>query len=869
MDPSIIRLLEDDEDESMHSGADVEAFTAALNRDIEGNNSSLNQPFDSESRALSKGSNSPSQHQYGHWQASDQGNSLPQQIQHHGEKLHISQRESSHHVSGSDNQCCPESHLEHDKKQFLPEKMSIDQQLQSAANPLQFVDNKQIKFSEQNSSHFPPTLEGARHPVSQKNKEQQFNNQQRAAAPQLNNSIQWITPASIPFQQMIQNLQPHVDKDRYMQLQAVFSKLKSQEMTKENFLRVCKSIVGDQMIRQAVQQVQMQVHVPAGRPINMNQLSQIQVPSHQSQIQGSTGQIQADASISNIDTNAQTPQEIENKRELQTARKLLQQMQFPPASFSMYGSTSSFRSHAYPNPSQVRQPTFTQGVSSTKSGGSEPMTMVNIPRCELQNASNEKKRLQAGTVSHSTSQHQIPISWQSTNIPNKDQRTSSSPSISHVKQELFDQDSQPSLKPYFIVSQSLSISSVHTVQGNPNIVPVKYEKQEGKTAKFGFSESTSLSAPPPVSRPSAIQAGPTAQMQVRNLSATVAGTSPPNKPVTGHKKPLEFQGSSQLQASKKQKPSGSGALLDQSIEQLNDVTAVSGVNLREEEEQLLSAPKEDSRASEATRKFVQEEEDRLILQKEPLQNKLMEIMSKCGIEGMGDNVERCLSVCVEERLQGLINDMIRFSKQRIDIEKSRHQFVITSDIERQIVAMNQKAKEEREKNQAGEAEKLCNYNDAEVNVGQDADKDEGRSKTQKINKEEDDKMRTTAANVAARAAVGGDDMLSKWQLMAEQARQKREGIVDGPFGCQHGRTSAKLLTNVGSTSRGQGARKKGTSASMSGGMRMHGRRPGAMSHPEIERILSTKDLIATLEREPQMSKSTLIFRLYEKMGSAQ
>ena len=37
-------------------------------------------------------------------------------------------------------------------------------------------------------------------------------------------------------------------------------------------------------------------------------------------------------------------------------------------------------------------------------------------------------------------------------------------------------------------------------------------------------------------------------------------------------------------------------------------------------------------------------------------------------------------------------------------------------------------------------------------------------------------MRTNAANVAARQAVGGSDMLSKWQLMAEQARQKREGF---------------------------------------------------------------------------------------------
>lgn len=37
-------------------------------------------------------------------------------------------------------------------------------------------------------------------------------------------------------------------------------------------------------------------------------------------------------------------------------------------------------------------------------------------------------------------------------------------------------------------------------------------------------------------------------------------------------------------------------------------------------------------------------------------------------------------------------------------------------------------------------------------------------------------MRANAANVAARQAVGGSDMLSKWQLMAEQARQKREGL---------------------------------------------------------------------------------------------
>lgn len=117
-------------------------------------------------------------------------------------------------------------------------------------------------------------------------------------------------------------------------------------------------------------------------------------------------------------------------------------------------------------------------------------------------------------------------------------------------------------------------------------------------------------------------------------------------------------------------------------------------------------------------------------------------------------------------------------------------------------------------------------------VGGDKEKDEVRSKSVKVlkiirfqascisathkgslvlynlliclqaNKEEDDKMRTTAANVAARAAVGGDDMLSKWQLMAEQARQKREGGMDGASGSQGGKdVSRRSLSTSGRNSK--------------------------------------------------------------------
>ncbi|QHN92910.1 MAG2-interacting protein [Arachis hypogaea] len=87
---------------------------------------------------------------------------------------------------------------------------------------------------------------------------------------------------------------------------------------------------------------------------------------------------------------------------------------------------------------------------------------------------------------------------------------------------------------------------------------------------------------------------------------------------------------------------------------------------------LHLGPKEDSRVSEATRRAVQEEAERLILQKIPLQKILFEIMFKYGLKGVNNDVERCLSLCVEERMRGLISNLIRMSKQAMTMALSRH-----------------------------------------------------------------------------------------------------------------------------------------------------------------------------------------------------
>lgn len=281
---------------------------------------------------------------------------------------------------------------------------------------------------------------------------------------------------------------------------------------------------------------------------------QNQVPAGQSHIQGSISQMQADASLSTINNNSHNCQEIEARTELkgmhanqslsnvgnvkkpegeipkappQAVKRSLQQMQLPQASFSMYGSTNNIHARPYSSPCavaavvslksqtqtpQMRQAPFISGMSSTKMGIAQPMNIVNVPRRELQNAANETKRLQTGPLSHQTSQPQKPAAWQPANIPNKENRSSGFPLMSCVKQEVFDQDLQPQSKPQLALSQSTSIGSMHADQGITNHVPVKFERQEGKTTKPGFCMSNSTPQASQVPGPGAIQTGTTAQV---------------------------------------------------------------------------------------------------------------------------------------------------------------------------------------------------------------------------------------------------------------------------------------------------------------------------------------------------------------------
>ncbi|XP_012068247.1 transcription initiation factor TFIID subunit 4b isoform X2 [Jatropha curcas] len=911
MDPSssIMKLLEEDEDETMHSGADVEAFQAALNRDI-GGDVSNSQPSDP--AVLFHETNQTPNQPFPNWQTTiqDDNSNGPRQQQQVQQSSVV--EELKQHASAAENQHILNDATRESSHFSLNQKQQKDdvQQGQTEQVPvqtptttgMQISDRNPMPISEPNKMQNPDT-------ELQYMKVQKMGNQQTLGMEQPGNLKNQSN--QIPFGLLLPALKPHLDKDREMQLQTIFNKLRKNDIAKDQFVRHMRNIVGDQVLRRAITQLQSQ---PGP---NQSQL-QSQALARQNNVRipvsagaASVVQVQADSRFRTAENNAHKSHEVERKPDshgIQVSQipsssasivkqerewssipvpghsKPQQPVHFPQTTFSTYGSNtgaypysgtnvntsgSSMKVQAHDLQQMVQISHQTMGA--TQIGGSaQTMNMISVPKFERTNSVTDPSRVHSGSISqyaNKSAGQQVTASWQATT--NKEQNSSPFSSANYVKQEPGEQAAEQHQKSQLPNSQGVSATTIE--QGNTVPGNLKDESSEKlQSSKVGFSTPTGI-LPSNSASPSIVtQLDPNAQVGSRVPSASASAginiRTPPKKPSIGQKKPLEALGSSPPMSSKKQKVSG--AFLDQSIEQLNDVTAVSGVNLREEEEQLFSGSKEDSRVSEASRRVVQEEEERLILQKTPLQKKLAEIMVKCGLKNINNDVERCLSLCVEERMRGLISNLIRLSKQRVDAEKSRHRTIVTSDVRQQIMKMNQKAREEWEKKQS-EAEKLRKVNEPEGDneVEGDKEKDDGRVKPVKANKEEDDKMRTTAANVAARAAVGGDDMMSKWQLMAEQARQKREGSTEATSGPQSAKDSRKPPSTAGRNMKDNQEPEKRSPAAASRPVRKFGRNQGIVPQNRVARSISVKDVIAALEREPQMSKSTMVYRLYERTRS--
>ncbi|KAF7079646.1 hypothetical protein CFC21_083849 [Triticum aestivum] len=626
---------------------------------------------------------------------------------------------------------------------------------------------------------------------------------------------------SIPFNMLIPILQAHLDRDKDMQLQSVWAKLRRNEVHKDDFLRVIRNIVGDQMLKQAAHKVFAQMQAQAQR--NNNQGNANQHPSSSLASTAASGSAKLPDQLVRMPTPPNQGHKSQGSSSPQN---------FVPLS----GTQMQSSMHYFAHDNSIQKPDV-KGVHAVPNR--PPGMSLPIP---LQTSN---KQLQPTEIQQASQQL-----YGTTNTPQSYPRpTSGSMPLRPQSQA---PETRPPFHPHGRIPAKIGTVPTHpTMQQNASARPMQQNK-DIKNNAYNPSANTKQGSEPAGKARQVGPGGPSAKSQGKQAAPKTS--TPPaarTKKSGGQKKSLETAGSAPPPTSKRQKTAG--AFQEQSIDQLNDVTAVSGVNLREEEEQLLSAPKEESAATEAARRIVQEEEENLFLQKGPLLKKLAEIVLKSNLKNADADVGRCLSM---ERLRRFISTLIRVSKQRTDAEKTGHRLVITSDVGRQILQMNQKAKEEWDKKQAETDKNKKQTEDGSSGGAElEKEKEESRPKNAKPNKEEDDKMRTTAANVAARQAVGGSDMFSKWQLMAEQAKQKR---APAP--------RPSHASGKGSAERSEASKRSHLAAFGTGGTERQGKGSFANRHSHgPQRTVSVKDVICVLEREPQMTKSRLIYRLYERL----
>lgn len=752
----------------------------------------------------------------------------PQAAEHEGSSQ-TSEQAGQQHMDAADHLSQPnlvtgesisENFVQLEQRHYQPE-----QEQSLSENQLQQADTNSFQLSEKGTDYagqqsFTGSMEDVAQPSGV---EQQANPMvgQRAPPSAPDTRKRGYQP-SIPFNMLIPILQAHLDKDKDMQLQSVWAKLRRNEVHKDDFLRVIRNIVGDQMLKQAAHKVFAQMQAQAQRN---NQGNASQTSTQQSPASGS-------AKLHNQQVRMPTPPNQGQKSQASSS---------PQTFVPLPGTQMQSSVHYFVHDNSVQNP-------DAKGMHAMPNRPPSInPPIPLQTSNKPQ---------HSTQvQQALPHLYGTTNPPPQAYPRPISGSMP-LRPQSSASDIRPALHSHGMVAAKLGTVPTHpTMQHNASARQIQQSK-DTKTNSLNPKANTKQNSESAGKARMVGTGGPSAKLHGKQAPPNTS--TPPatrtNKKSGGQKKSLEMAGSAPSPSSKRQKTSG--AFQEQSIDQLNDVTAVSGVNLREEEEQLLSAPKEENLASEAARKIVQEEEENLFLQKGPLLKKLAEIILKCNLKNASADVESCLSMCVEERLRRFISTLIRVSKQRIDTEKTSHRLVITSDVGRQILQMNQKAKDEWDKKQA-ETDKNKKQTEEDGNVGaeMDKEKEESRPKNAKPNKEEDDKMRTTAANVAARQAVGGSDMLSKWQLMAEQARQKRAPVP-----------RPSHITGKGSAEHNEASKRSHFAAFGTGGMKSQGRGTFAERHSHgPQRTVSVKDVISVLEREPQMTKSRLIYRLYERL----
>ncbi|TVU50187.1 hypothetical protein EJB05_01549, partial [Eragrostis curvula] len=145
--------------------------------------------------------------------------------------------------------------VEQDNSHHQQEQLQLENQLQQAeTNSFQLAEKETGYFGQQS---FASSSVDVAHPSADQQNVKQTVAQQAPAGGQDTRKGPFIA-----LNMLISILQAHLDRDKDMQLQTLWAKLRRNEVGIEDFLRVIRNIVGDQMLMQAAHRVSLQRYGP-------------------------------------------------------------------------------------------------------------------------------------------------------------------------------------------------------------------------------------------------------------------------------------------------------------------------------------------------------------------------------------------------------------------------------------------------------------------------------------------------------------------------------------------------------------------------------------------------------------------------------
>lgn len=207
----------------------------------------------------------------------------------------------------------------------------------------------------------------------------------------------------------------------------------------------------------------------------------------------------------------QQQQQQKQQQKQQLSQQQKQHMHFSQTPFTMYGNaggsyhsysgtnvdTSAASMKQQPHDSQMRQTSLHHNIGSAQLGGtSQGLNSITVPKFERPSSVNDPKRVQGGSLPHSSSSstlQQSSVPWQSST--SKEQISS----MPHVKQEPADQtNNEQQQKSQLSTPQSLS-SFPSVEKGNTIPGILKDESLEKQASRTGFSSSMNMLPPNSVS----------------------------------------------------------------------------------------------------------------------------------------------------------------------------------------------------------------------------------------------------------------------------------------------------------------------------------------------------------------------------------